>query len=146
MCVRNRRSRADETRPRLLTTRANWSRTAAAGTGSAGECATDFPDGEDGVGTCLSPQPIILQKLLLRYGQLTSAYVRSEATQLSVESGGVRESMQNYRQTGTVIFVSSGSPEATVEQDIEAHGLVMQWARTIDAAASLLVAHRLGGP
>jgi len=77
-------------------------------------------------------------KALLRYGQLTSAYVRSETRQLSVESGGVRESMQNYRQTGTVIFVSNRSPEATVAQDIEAHGLVMQWARTINAAVGLL--------
>jgi DNA-binding response OmpR family regulator len=34
--------------------------------------------------------------------------------------------------------VSSGSPEATVAQDVEAHGLAMQWARTIRAAVDLL--------
>ena len=36
--------------------------------------------------------------------------------------------MQTHRRAGTVIFVSNRSPEATVAQDIEAHGLVMQWA------------------
>jgi hypothetical protein len=55
-----------------------------------------------------------------------------------VESGSVRGSMQNDGQAGTVIFVSNGSPEATVLQDIEAHGLVMQWARSISAAVDLL--------
>ena len=46
--------------------------------------------------------------------------------------------MQTDRQAGTVIFVSNRSPEATVAQDIEAHGLVMQWARSIRAAVDLL--------
>ena len=46
--------------------------------------------------------------------------------------------MQTDRQAGTVIFVSDRSPEATVLQDIEAHGLVMQWARSIRAAVDLL--------
>jgi DNA-binding NtrC family response regulator len=46
--------------------------------------------------------------------------------------------MQTDRQAGTVIFVSNRSPEATVLQDIEAHGLVMQWARSIRAAVDLL--------
>jgi DNA-binding response OmpR family regulator len=46
--------------------------------------------------------------------------------------------MQTYRQAGTVIFVSNKSPEATVAKDIEAHGLVMQWARSIRAAVDLL--------
>ena len=46
--------------------------------------------------------------------------------------------MQTYRRAGTVIFVSNRSPEATVAQDIEAHGLVMQWARSIRAAVDLL--------
>src|SRR6202040_763891 len=41
-------------------------------------------------------------------------------------------------QAGTVIFVSDRSPEARVLQDIEAHGLVMQWARSIRAAVDLL--------
>jgi DNA-binding NtrC family response regulator len=72
------------------------------------------------------------------YGELTAAYGQSKATGLTVESGSVRESMQSYRQAGTVIFVSSGSPEATVAQDVEARGLVMQWARTIRAAVDLL--------
>ena len=77
-------------------------------------------------------------KALLRYGQLTSAYVQSEARALSVESDSVRESMQTYRRAGTVIFVSSGSPEASVVQDIEARGLVAQWARSIREAVDLL--------
>ena len=46
--------------------------------------------------------------------------------------------MQTYRRAGTVIFVSNRSPEATVAQDIEAHGLVMRWARSIRAAVDLL--------
>ena len=46
--------------------------------------------------------------------------------------------MQTDRQAGTVIFVSDRSPEVTVLQDIEAHGLVMQWARSIRAAVDLL--------
>ena len=46
--------------------------------------------------------------------------------------------MQTYRRAGTVIFVSNRNPEATVAQDIEAHGLVMQWARSIKTALDLL--------
>lgn len=46
--------------------------------------------------------------------------------------------MQTYRQAGTVIFVSDRSPEATVAQAIEAHGLLIEWARTIRAAVDLL--------
>jgi DNA-binding NtrC family response regulator len=46
--------------------------------------------------------------------------------------------MKTYRRAGTVIFVSHRSPEATVAQDIEAHGLVMQWACSIRAAVDLL--------
>lgn len=46
--------------------------------------------------------------------------------------------MQTDRQAGTVIFVSNRSPEATVEQDIEARGLVVQRARSIRAAVDLL--------
>jgi DNA-binding NtrC family response regulator len=55
-----------------------------------------------------------------------------------VESGSARGSMQTYRQTGTVIFVSNRSPEATVLQDIEACGLVVKWARSIREAVGLL--------
>lgn len=72
------------------------------------------------------------------YGELTAAYGQSKARRLSVESGSVRGSMQTYRRAGKVIFVSNRSPEATVAQDIEAHGLVMQWARSIGAAVDLL--------
>jgi DNA-binding NtrC family response regulator len=46
--------------------------------------------------------------------------------------------MQTDRQAGTVIFVSNRSPEATVLQGIEAHRLVMQWARSISAAVDFL--------
>jgi DNA-binding NtrC family response regulator len=46
--------------------------------------------------------------------------------------------MQTNTQAGTVIFVSTRSPEATVAQDIEAHGLEMQWVRSITAAVGLL--------
>ena len=46
--------------------------------------------------------------------------------------------MQTDRQAGAVIFVSNRSPEATVLQDIEARGLVMQWVRSIRAAVDLL--------
>jgi DNA-binding NtrC family response regulator len=50
--------------------------------------------------------------------------------------------MQSYRQAGTVIFVSNRSPESTVAQAIEAHGMVMQWARNIKAAVDLLTTSR----
>ena len=46
--------------------------------------------------------------------------------------------MQNDRLAGTVIFVSNRSPEATVAQDVEACGLVVQWARSIREAVDLL--------
>jgi DNA-binding NtrC family response regulator len=46
--------------------------------------------------------------------------------------------MQTDRPAGIVIFVSNRSPEGSVAQDIEAHGLVMQWARSIRAAVDLL--------
>ena len=72
------------------------------------------------------------------YVELTAAYGQSKPRGLSVESGSVRESMQTYRRPGTVIFVSNRSPEATVLQDIEALGLVMQWVRSIRAAVDLL--------
>ena len=80
----------------------------------------------------------MLPKTSLCYSELTAAYGQSKARGLSVESGSVRGSMQTDRQAGTVIFVSNRSPEATVLQDIEAHGLVMQWARSIRAAVDLL--------
>jgi len=46
--------------------------------------------------------------------------------------------MKTYRRARTVIFVSSRGPEATVEQDMKAYGLAMQWAPNIAAAADLL--------
>src|SRR5580700_2000950 len=55
MCVKNRHSRADPTKPGLFTTRASWSRTTAAGTEPAVELARDFPGDKGGVGTCFSP-------------------------------------------------------------------------------------------
>ncbi len=55
-----------------------------------------------------------------------------------MDSGSVRDSMQTYRRAGTVIFVSSRTPEATVAQTIEAHGLLTEWARSIRAAVDLL--------
>jgi DNA-binding NtrC family response regulator len=55
-----------------------------------------------------------------------------------VESSSVTEPMQTNIRVGTVIFVSNRSPEATVAQAIEAHGLAIQWARSIRAAVDLL--------
>ena len=81
---------------------------------------------------------IMLHKASQCYGELTAAYGQSKPRGLSVESGRVRGSMQTDRQAGTVIFVSDRGPEATVLQDIEAHGLVMLWARSIRAAVDLL--------
>lgn len=46
--------------------------------------------------------------------------------------------MQTFKRAGTVIFVSTRRPEATVAQDIEATGVVMQWAPSIAAADGLL--------
>jgi DNA-binding response OmpR family regulator len=46
--------------------------------------------------------------------------------------------METHGRAGTVIFVSNRSPEATIAQDIEARGLVVQWARSIKAAVDLL--------
>ena len=55
-----------------------------------------------------------------------------------MKSGSVKESMQSGKRTGIVIFVASKSPEATVMQEIEAHGLAMQWAHSIAVAVDLL--------
>jgi hypothetical protein len=75
MCVRNRHNRTDETKPGLFTIRANWSRTAVAGTGSA---ARDFSDDTGGVGTCFSPGFIMLHEASQYYGELTAAYGQSK--------------------------------------------------------------------
>jgi DNA-binding NtrC family response regulator len=80
----------------------------------------------------------MLHEVSQYYGELTVAYGQSKARGLSVESSSARGSMQTDRQEGTVIFVSNRSPEATVLQDIEAHGLVIQWVRSIRAAVDLL--------
>ena len=80
----------------------------------------------------------MLHKTSQCYGGLTAAYDQSKASGLSVESGRDRESMHTNRQAGTVIFVSNRSPEATIAQDIEACGLVVQWASSIRAAVDLL--------
>jgi len=50
--------------------------------------------------------------------------------------------METYRPAGTVIFVSTRSPAAAIARDIEAHGLVMQWVSSIEAAVGLLNAGR----
>ena len=46
--------------------------------------------------------------------------------------------MQTDKREGTVIFVSSRSPEAAIARDIETSGMVVQWARSIRAAVDLL--------
>ena len=46
--------------------------------------------------------------------------------------------MQTFRRAGTVIFVSTKSPAAAIARGIEAHGLVMQWANSIESAAGLI--------
>src|SRR6201995_5045658 len=46
--------------------------------------------------------------------------------------------METYRPARTVIFVSTRSPAAAIARGIEAHGLVMQWANSIEAAVHLL--------
>src|ERR1700736_124495 len=63
MCVRNRHNRTDETKPGLFTTRANWPRTAVAGTGSAAELARGFPEDKGGVGARFLPALIMLHEL-----------------------------------------------------------------------------------
>jgi DNA-binding response OmpR family regulator len=50
--------------------------------------------------------------------------------------------METYRAAGTVIFVSTRSPAAATARGIEAHGLVMQWVSSIEAAVGLLNAGR----
>jgi DNA-binding response OmpR family regulator len=50
--------------------------------------------------------------------------------------------METYRAAGTVIFVSTRRPAAAIARGIEAHGLVMQWASSIEAAVGLLNAGR----
>ena len=84
----------------------------------------------------------MLPKTSLCYSELTAAYGQSKARGLSLESRSLREPMQTYRRAGTVIFVSNRCPGATVAQDIEEHGLIMQWARSIRAAVDLLNAAR----
>jgi DNA-binding response OmpR family regulator len=46
--------------------------------------------------------------------------------------------MQTYTQPGTVIFVSTMSPSASIARAIEAHGLLVKWASNIEAAVDLL--------
>jgi len=46
--------------------------------------------------------------------------------------------MVTYRRAGTVIYVSTRTPAATIAQGIEANGLVMQWASSIEAADDCL--------
>ena len=46
--------------------------------------------------------------------------------------------MQTDERAGTVIFVSGRRPETGIEQEIEACGAKVHWARSIDGAAGLL--------
>jgi DNA-binding NtrC family response regulator len=46
--------------------------------------------------------------------------------------------MQSHEPVKIVIFVGARRPEAAVEQELEARGLILQWASTINAAAGLL--------
>jgi DNA-binding response OmpR family regulator len=46
--------------------------------------------------------------------------------------------MQTDRQAGTVIFVSTRCPAAAIARGIEAHGLAMRWASSIEAAVGLI--------
>jgi DNA-binding NtrC family response regulator len=46
--------------------------------------------------------------------------------------------MQTHLRTGTVIFVSRRAPESTVTDEIEAHGLEMQWASSVAGVLALL--------
>src|SRR6202044_2318789 len=138
MCVRNRHSRTDETKPGLFTTRANWSRTAVAGTGSAAELARDFPDDNGGVGTRFFPHSLCYTKLRNVTGSLRRLTANRRPAGITWNQGVIRDSMQILKRAGTVIFVSTTSPEAAVAQDIEAYGLEMQWAPSIRAAVDLL--------
>jgi len=46
--------------------------------------------------------------------------------------------MQTQEKSGTVIFVATRSPEPNIQQDIEAHGLKIRWAPSIEVADGLL--------
>src|ERR1700739_4768903 len=138
MCVRNRHNRTDETKPGLFTTRANWSRTALAGTGWAAELARDFPEDKGGVGTCFSPHSLCSTRLRGITASLRRLTANCRPEALAWKSGSVTEPMQTYKRAGIVIFVSNRSPEATIVQDIEGHGLSVQWAPSISAAVKLL--------
>jgi DNA-binding response OmpR family regulator len=46
--------------------------------------------------------------------------------------------MATFKQAGTVIFVSTMRPAAAIARGIEAHGLVMRWASSIEASIGLL--------
>ena len=46
--------------------------------------------------------------------------------------------MQTHLRAGTVIFVSRRVPDATVTDEIEAHGLEMRWASSVAGLLALL--------
>jgi DNA-binding response OmpR family regulator len=75
------------------------------------------------------------------YGELTATYGHSEAEELSVGSGNVRESMTSGR-AGLVVFVSKKRVETTIVDEIEARGPAVAWARSIGAALELLKSAR----
>ena len=46
--------------------------------------------------------------------------------------------MQSNEAVNTILFVSGRKPEAIVEQELRRHGLKVEWANSIKAAADLL--------
>jgi len=47
-------------------------------------------------------------------------------------------SMQSKEPVNTIMFVSGRKPEAIIEQDLQRHGLKVEWANSIKAAKDLL--------
>ena len=50
--------------------------------------------------------------------------------------------MQTNKPAGMVVLVSNRSPETTTVQEIEAHGLAVQWASSIGRAVKVLKSAR----
>src|SRR6202007_2840220 len=46
--------------------------------------------------------------------------------------------MQSYEPVKSLVFVSARRPEAAMEQEMDAHGIRVQWANSIQAAGDLL--------
>src|SRR5215472_6844536 len=140
MWVRNRVSRAEETKPGLFTTRASCSRTVPAGTGSRAGSAGDCWGDEAAIDAQSSTRYHTLACPGLRHvtRELTAAYVNSGAYWASLDSSAPM-SMQSEQPVNTIMFVSGRKPEATIEQDLQRRGLKVEWANSIKAAKDLLV-------